>query len=93
VIQPTRKFDDIVDNFSLATRAGRAALVVPGAGTLTSDLSYYRRRASEERTAALNSRDIRVRRVHMELAERYESRVRGMATHHEQIYFPMVEPA
>jgi hypothetical protein len=29
----------------------------------------------------------------MDMAERYEERVRGMATHHEQIYFPMVEPA
>lgn len=62
-----------------------------GAGTLTSDLSYYRRRASEERTAALNSRDPRVRRAHVEMAERYEDRVRGMAAHHEQLYVPMVE--
>ena len=60
---------------------------------MTSDLSYYRRRASEERTAALNSRDLRVRRVHIEMAERYEDRVRGMAAHHEELYFPMVEPA
>ena len=59
---------------------------------MTSDLSYYRRRASEERTAALNSRDLRVRRAHIEMAERYEERVRGMATHHEEIYVPMVEP-
>lgn len=59
----------------------------------TTDLSYYRRRASEERTAALQSRDPRVRKAHSELAERYEERVRGMATHHEQIYFPLVETA
>jgi hypothetical protein len=58
---------------------------------VTSDLSYYRRRASEERTAALNSRDARVRRAHTEMAERYEERVRGMATHHEQLFVPMVE--
>jgi hypothetical protein len=60
---------------------------------VTSDLSYYRRRASEERTAALNSRDPRVRRVHVELAEHYEDRVRDMAAHHEQIFVPMVETA
>lgn len=58
---------------------------------MTSDLSYYRRRASEERTAALNSRDPRVRRAHLEMAERYEERVRGMAAHHEDLYVPMVE--
>lgn len=64
-----------------------------GADAVTSDLSYYRRRASEERTAALNTRDARVRKVHTEMAERYEERVRGMAAHHEQLYVPMVEPA
>lgn len=60
---------------------------------MTTDLSYYRRRASEERTAALNSRDLRVRRVHAELADRYEERVRAMAAHHEQIFVAMVETA
>ena len=58
---------------------------------MTSDLSYYRRRASEERTAALNSRDPRVRRVHAEMADHYEERVRGMASHHEELFVPMVE--
>ncbi len=58
---------------------------------MTNDLSYYRRRASEERTAALNARDPRVRRVHVQLAESYEERVRGMAAHHEQLFVPMVE--
>jgi hypothetical protein len=66
---------------------------VSGADTVTNDLSYYRRRASEERTAALNSRDTRVRKVHSEMADRYEERVRGMAAHHEQLYVPMVETA
>jgi hypothetical protein len=64
---------------------------VSGAGTVTSDLSYFRRRASEERTAALYARDPRVRRVHVEMAEAYEQRVRGMAAHHEQLFVPMVE--
>lgn len=60
---------------------------------MTSDLSYYRRRASEERTAALNSRDLRVRRVHATMAEAYEQRVRGMSAHREQLFVPMTEPA
>lgn len=64
-----------------------------GRTTVTNDLSYYRRRASEERTAAINTRDARVRKVHNELADRYEERVREMAAHHEQLYVPMVEPA
>jgi two-component sensor histidine kinase len=64
-----------------------------GADAVTNDLSYYRVRASEERTAALNARDPRVRRVHVDMAERYENRVRGMAAHHEELYVPMVEVA
>jgi hypothetical protein len=36
---------------------------------------------------------VRVRKVHNDMAERYEERVRGMAAHHEQLYVPMVEPA
>jgi hypothetical protein len=58
---------------------------------MTTDLSYYRRRASQERTAALQARDPRVRRVHLEMAERYEERVRGMTAHHEQLYVPLLE--
>ena len=64
-----------------------------GAGTVISDLSYFRRRASEERTAALNSRDPRVRQAHVQMAERYEERVRGMTAHHELLYVPLVETA
>ena len=81
-----------MDNFRLVIRMGRVALV-SGAGTVINDLSYFRRRASEERTAALNSRDVRVRRVHVTMAEAYEERVRGMTAHHERIYFPLVETA
>jgi predicted nuclease with TOPRIM domain len=60
---------------------------------VSNDLSYFRKRASEERTAALNARDARVRKVHVEMAERYEERVRGMAAHHERLYVPLSEPA
>ena len=62
-----------------------------GAGTVTNDLSYFRKRASEERTAALNARDPRVRRAHVHMAEAYEDRVRAMTAHHERLFVPMVE--
>ena len=58
---------------------------------MSNDLSYFRKRASEERTAALNARDPRVRKAHTEMAERYEDRVRGMAAHHEMLFVPLVE--
>jgi hypothetical protein len=58
---------------------------------LVNDLSYFLRRASEERTAALHARDPRVRKVHQEMAERYEERVRDMTVHHEKLYVPMEE--
>lgn len=46
---------------------------------MRADLSYFRRRASEERTAAFQAGDPRVRKVHIDMAERYERRVRGLA--------------
>lgn len=49
--------------------------------TMESDISYFRRRCSEERTAALQSRDGKTRQAHLELAERYEDLVRGMSVH------------
>lgn len=66
-------------------------MVFFGAGAMTNDVSYFLRRASDERTAAIHARDPRVRKVHLEMAERYEARVREMTAHHEQIYVPMVE--
>lgn len=66
-------------NFSSATRVSRPPF--HRGNSMKTDLSYFRRRASEERTAALQARDPRVLRVHLEFAERYESRVRGMAVH------------
>ena len=45
---------------------------------MDADLSYFRRRASVERTAALHARDGRSRDRHLELAERYENIVRAM---------------
>ncbi len=68
-------------------------MVVSGAPAVTNDVSYFLKRASDERTAALHARDPRVRKVHLEMAERYEHRVRDMTAHHERLYVPMVEHA
>jgi hypothetical protein len=43
-----------------------------------SDVSYFRRRASEERTAALQAQHSEARQVHTDMAERYEDLVRAM---------------
>jgi hypothetical protein len=42
------------------------------------DVSYFRRRASEAKTAALNARHASARQAHMGMAERYEDLVRGI---------------
>jgi hypothetical protein len=41
------------------------------------DRAYYRRRVTEEQIAALGSEDVRVRRVHSEMAGLYRDRVRS----------------
>lgn len=45
---------------------------------MVEELRYNRLRASQERSAALQARDPHVRHVHVEMAERYEERVRAM---------------
>ena len=60
---------------------------------MMNDYSYFLKRASDERTAAMYARDPLVRQVHLDMAERYEERVREMTVHHERIYVPMVEHA
>jgi hypothetical protein len=51
---------------------------------MNSDLAYHRRRASEERTAALHARDPQARQVHFELAEQHDERARSMSTGEHQ---------
>jgi hypothetical protein len=46
---------------------------------MESDVSYFRLRASEERTAALRARGSKARQSHLALAERYEDLVRAIA--------------
>jgi hypothetical protein len=45
---------------------------------MESDVSYFRRRASEERAAALEARHPDARQAHLDMAERYEDLVRGI---------------
>jgi hypothetical protein len=47
-------------------------------GHMESDVSYFRRRASEARTAALHARQASARAAHVAMAERYEDLVRGI---------------
>lgn len=50
---------------------------------MVEQLQYDCLRASQERTAALHARDPRVRRIHQQLAERYEERARALAARGE----------
>ena len=43
----------------------------------SSDRDYFRMRAGRERAAATVARDARVRRVHLEMAERYHALIRA----------------
>ena len=45
---------------------------------MESDVAYFRRRASDERTAALAARRKDAREAHTALAERYEDLVRAI---------------
>lgn len=64
---------------SAATRAGR--VVGPchrGVAVMKGDLIYYRRRLAAETAAAGVSTEPNVRRIHQELARRYEARVAAL---------------
>jgi hypothetical protein len=54
---------------------------------MQTDLKYFLKRASEERTAALQVRNPNARHAHVELAERYEERVRRLAARQEPRLF------
>jgi hypothetical protein len=54
-------------------------MLVSGVCRIESDAIYFRKRASEERTAALHARHADARKRHLESAERYENRVRAIA--------------
>jgi hypothetical protein len=51
---------------------------------MESDLAYFRRRGSEERTAALAARNADARLAHLQMAERYEDLVRAIAAREQK---------
>lgn len=57
---------------------------------MESDVSYFRRRASEERTAALQALHPAARQRHLEMAERYEDLVRAIAAREEHLRLRVV---
>lgn len=52
---------------------------------MESDQVYFTRRASEERTAALQSRNTGARRSHIQMAERYEELVRALVAEQRRL--------
>jgi hypothetical protein len=46
---------------------------------MEAELAYYRRRSAEERAAAVNARNKKVRAVHLDLAMRYDERAVALA--------------
>lgn len=56
------------------------------------DLIYLRRRASQERSAALQAGHPRARDAHQVMAERYED-LAGIALRQQQIHLPLVDAA
>jgi hypothetical protein len=59
---------------------------------MDSDTKYFRQRASEEREAALQTQNPEARRVHQEMAERYEDLARGIAVHQQKLGLDTVQP-
>jgi len=58
---------------------------------MESDTIYFRRRASEERTAALNTRHLRARQAHLEMAARYEDLVRAIVARERHLELELIE--
>jgi hypothetical protein len=50
---------------------------------MESDVSYFKRRADEERAAASSASDPQARLIHLELAARYEDRLTDTIKHRE----------
>ncbi len=49
------------------------------------DVIYFARRASEERSAAMQSVNLNARRAHLDLAKRYDELVIALQSHHEAV--------
>lgn len=57
------------------------------------DIRYYRRRASEERLAAGQATDDRVRQCHFDLASAYDSRISDLKAQQVRMTFHVVTAA
>ena len=55
-----------------------------GAG-MEADFTYFRRRAQEEREAAIKAPHPAARHAHIEMAERYDEFANAIAAHHEML--------
>jgi hypothetical protein len=53
---------------------------------LEADFNYFRRRAQEEREAAMKAPHPLARRAHREMAERYDELSDAIAAHHLTLY-------
>jgi hypothetical protein len=60
---------------------------------MEADLVYYRRRSAEESLAAAAALDTRVRRVHLDLAQRYLDRVAALEPHPSHSHLRLVSAA
>jgi len=66
-------------------QATRGVLVAGLGWRKESHVAYFRLRASEERTAALQARDPSARDAHRERAERYEDLVHAITAHEQYL--------
>jgi hypothetical protein len=60
---------------------------------MDTDLAYYRRRAAEEKAAAAAAPHSRVRSIHVELARRYDERIRAIEVEPPQVGADLVSAA
>jgi hypothetical protein len=59
--------------------------------TLEGDLIYFGRRASEERTAAMQARHAEARKAHLDMAERYEDLVRAIIEREQRLGIDVIQ--
>ena len=76
------RYDKMAERFDHHPRGASFAALARGSASRAKnsrtdlDLDYFRMRAAREQTAARNAQDVRVRRVHLDMAERYQALVR-----------------
>jgi hypothetical protein len=58
---------------------------------MESDVSYFRRRATDEKAAALTALHWQARQRHLEMAERYHDFARAIAARHQHFGLSLVD--